>query len=443
MQLPNPIGSRNGRMLAFFMLYITEGIPYGFTSVVMIYLLKEQGLENSEISQFKAALYFPWSWKWVAGPFVDLISFGRHGHRRMWIIICQTLMVATLMIAMPLDFERQLQLLIAVILIHNIFAATQDVAIDAMACNVLKEDERGLANGLMFAGTYLGSAIGGGVVLKLAAWIEATYPDGSVPTEWSYFFVGGAVLLITIFVVVPIREERRSSFTENKSVYTEVVEYLKTALKSMFASRRSFFGLLFAMLPMGPHALSMMTQEMASDFNVSTDDLGTLQVCSTICSAIGCVCGGLLSDRFGRKRMLAFFIVLGCLPTLLFGWKLGQFGWNVSLCESRILLFVASDSLINWFWICTLSFAFIHGMMYGSRSALFMDVSNPAVAAIQFTGYMAVLNLVLSYTALWQGPFSEDFGYGHLMLADCGFGLLGLVFLPLIIERKKASAVAE
>ena len=131
-----------------------------------------------------------------------------------------------------------------------------------------------------------------------------------------------------------------------------------------------------------------------------------------------------------------------CLPTLLFGWTLCQFGWDVSLCESRTLLFVASDSLVNWFWACTLGFAFTHGMMYGSRSALFMDVSNPAVAAIQFTGYMAVLNLVLSYTALWQGPFSETYGYAELMVADCSFGLLGLIFLPLIIERKKASAAA-
>jgi PAT family beta-lactamase induction signal transducer AmpG len=37
----------------------------------------------------------------------------------------------------------------------------QDVAIDGLACNTLRDDERGLANGLMFAGASFGAAIGG------------------------------------------------------------------------------------------------------------------------------------------------------------------------------------------------------------------------------------------------------------------------------------------
>jgi len=40
--------------------------------------------------------------------------------------------------------------------VHNAFAATQDVAIDALAVDVLRQDERGLANGFMFAGASIG-----------------------------------------------------------------------------------------------------------------------------------------------------------------------------------------------------------------------------------------------------------------------------------------------
>jgi PAT family beta-lactamase induction signal transducer AmpG len=76
-------------------------------------------------------------------------------------------MVLSLMAALPVHFSTQLHLFTILILIHNAFAATQDVAIDALAVNVLKEDERGLANGLMFAGAYLGQTIGGSGVLLL------------------------------------------------------------------------------------------------------------------------------------------------------------------------------------------------------------------------------------------------------------------------------------
>ena len=63
-------------------------------------------------------------------------------------------MMATLLIAMPVNVVTELGLFTLIILFHNAFGATQDVAIDALAVNVLPEDERGLANGFMFAGGF-------------------------------------------------------------------------------------------------------------------------------------------------------------------------------------------------------------------------------------------------------------------------------------------------
>ena len=52
-------------------------------------------------------------------------------------------MMATLLVAMPVNFATELGLFTAIILVHNAFGATQDVAIDALAVNVLPEHERG------------------------------------------------------------------------------------------------------------------------------------------------------------------------------------------------------------------------------------------------------------------------------------------------------------
>jgi PAT family beta-lactamase induction signal transducer AmpG len=67
--------------------------------------------------------------------------------------------------------------------------------------------------------------------------------------------------------------------------------------------------------------------------------------------------------------------------------------------------------------------------MYGARAALFMDVSNPRVAATQFTAYMALLNLGIAYSARWQGWAVDRYGYPLTLLADAFFGLLCLAFL--------------
>ena len=51
------------------------------------------------------------------------------------------------------------------------------------------------------------------------------------------------------------------------------------------------------------------------------------------------------------------------------------------------------------FWLASLSYSVFQGLYYGVRTALFMDVTTKAVAATQFTAYMAMLNLVISYSA--------------------------------------------
>ncbi len=167
----NLLATRHGRLTAFFLLYVTEGIPLGFTATAMATHMRREGLGPKEIATFVASLYLPWSWKWVVAPFVDAFYSDRLGRRRAWIVGCQALMAGTLLLAMPVDFATRFQLVTLIVLAHNVAAATQDVAIDALAVSTLREEERGLGNGLMFAGAYVGNAVGGSGTLFLVPWI--------------------------------------------------------------------------------------------------------------------------------------------------------------------------------------------------------------------------------------------------------------------------------
>jgi PAT family beta-lactamase induction signal transducer AmpG len=141
-----PLATRRGRLATFFCLYLTEGIPLGFTAVLLVTQMRRQGLGPAAIGLFMSTLYLPWSWKWLIAPVVDLVYSHRLGRRRAWIVGCQAMMILTLLAAAPVDFVTHLTLLTSIILVHNAFAATMDVAIDALACNTLPDDERGLAN---------------------------------------------------------------------------------------------------------------------------------------------------------------------------------------------------------------------------------------------------------------------------------------------------------
>ena len=73
--------------------------------------------------------------------------------------------------------------------------------------------------------------------------------------------------------------------------------------------------------------------------------------------------------------------------------------------------------------------------MYGARTALYMDVSNPAVAATQFTAYMAMLNVVIAYSAAWQGHAVEQWGYPITLTVDAAAGMICLALLPFVRKR--------
>ena len=82
--------------------------------------------------------------------------------------------------------------------------------------------------------------------------------------------------------------------------------------------------------------------------------------------------------------------------------------------------------------MAALLYAVAQGLMYGTRSAIMMDVTNPAVAATQFTAYMAMMNLAIAYSATWQGIAIEALGYPKTLLIDAVIGLVCLAVLPFI-----------
>jgi PAT family beta-lactamase induction signal transducer AmpG len=95
--------------------------------------------------------------------------------------------------------------------------------------------------------------------------------------------------------------------------------------------------------------------------------------------------------------------------------------------------------LVTIFWGACLVYAVFNGLMYGTRSALFMDVTTPAVAATQFTAYMALLNFVIQYSARWQGVALERWGYPVTLTIDGVAGLLSIALLPFLAPRREST----
>src|SRR5512143_3636792 len=104
MRRPDLLASKSGRMAAFFFLYMTEGIPLGFTATAVATQMRRHGVGPAQIGAFVGSLYLPWAFKWAVGPIVDTLTVRRLGRRRFWIVLTQLGMMGTLLAAMPVDF---------------------------------------------------------------------------------------------------------------------------------------------------------------------------------------------------------------------------------------------------------------------------------------------------------------------------------------------------
>ncbi len=193
----DPLATRRGRLATFFLLYVSEGIPLGFTGTLLATQMRRHGLDPAAIGAFVGSLYLPWAFKWAFGPIVDTVTSTRFGRRRTWIVGAQLGMALTLLAALPIDFETALGLFTAVIFVHNLCSAAQDVAIDALAVKVLPADERGTANGFMFAGQGIGQVIGGPTMLLMLSFVSL---------HTAFVVVGGLIALILVLVSWRVRE---------------------------------------------------------------------------------------------------------------------------------------------------------------------------------------------------------------------------------------------
>lgn len=451
--LPNLLRTRPGRLLGFFLLYMGEGLPQGFTGTAVALEFKRMGMTGAAIGSFLAFIMLPWTWKWVMGPLVDNLSLKRFGRRKQWIVSAQVGMILTLVGAILLfphaatdasgaTVFTGFALFSGVLLAHNIFAASQDVAIDALACTALTEDERGVANGLMFAGAQVGSAIGGSGVLFLKGVLG--FPMASL--------IAPLVLIgILLLVILLIFEHHIPHIFSDGSLEPETVPqasfgraqheialYLGIVLRVFFMTRRGFLGMVLAVIPFGGMALSLTVSNVLTPTLGMTDkEIATLMLAGSLAFTVFCMAGGFLSDRYGRKLTLAVFSAGTLLPTLWMGWKLHSAGWTMPAEASPDGTWPRHEALIQAWWIASMVYSLFQGLMYGIRTAFFMDIVEPRIAATHFTALMALLNFSTACSYWWEGkaitPLAKDgwgFTYFQIFLLDAAIGAVFLLILP-------------
>eukprot|EP00123_Amoebidium_parasiticum_P010170 comp19935_c0_seq1/m.24232 comp19935_c0_seq1/g.24232 ORF comp19935_c0_seq1/g.24232 comp19935_c0_seq1/m.24232 type:complete len:555 (-) comp19935_c0_seq1:269-1933(-) len=162
-------------MALLVLLYLLQGIPVGLAFGSVPFLLKNK-LSYSDIGVFSFAQY-PYSLKLFWSPIVDSIFFKHIGRRKTWIIPTQTMIgILFLYIGSSLDATLaseniDIYSITAMFVFLVLCAATQDIAVDGWALELLSKEH------LEYASTCQTIGLNTGYFLSFTIFLALNSPE--------------------------------------------------------------------------------------------------------------------------------------------------------------------------------------------------------------------------------------------------------------------------
>lgn len=147
------------RLFTLFILYVAQGVPIGLFWFAIPAWMAANGTGAEDIGYVLGFTSLPWTLKLVNGFIMDRYAFLAMGRRRPWIVGAQMVMILLLLIAaVAQPGVGDVGLLAAAGFLVNMATTFQDVGVDGMAVDIMEEDERARASGMMFGGQSIGMA---------------------------------------------------------------------------------------------------------------------------------------------------------------------------------------------------------------------------------------------------------------------------------------------
>ena len=273
-------------------LYLSQGLPFGFFTQALPVLMRNRGYSLEAIG-LTTLLALPWALKFLWAPLLDRTGSERMGRRRSWILPLQAATVLLLLLVAIAPPEETLTLLLVAILAINLLAATQDIATDGLAIDVLSRSQRGMANGIQVAGYRLGMITGGGLLLILHERIG-----------WGLTFGGMAAILAVASIPILRFREPAPTAVPREAARPGVMSFL----------RRPGVGRILGVIvvyKLGDAFATGMLRPLLVDRGLSLSDIGwLLGTVGFVAGLVGALLGGALVNRLGRRRALVGFAAL-------------------------------------------------------------------------------------------------------------------------------------
>jgi PAT family beta-lactamase induction signal transducer AmpG len=277
------------------LLSFSSGLPLGLVWFAVPTWMATAGVDIRLIGLFTLA-QAPWTFKVLWAPLMDRFQPPFLGRKRGFILLAQLALgagIGALALAGDAAPERVL-LLGAITVAIAVAAATQDVAIDGYAVEVLRPGEHGLAVGARTALYRAAMAVAGTLTITLASpgWLGS----------WSMVLLGLAALYLPLALVTALAPEPVGLPEPPASMRAAIGEPLRGFLAQPRALEILAFVVLFKLT-------DSLSQALTRPFLVQVGFSGThvgvgSGAAELVAVMAGTMIGGLLTDAVGLGRAL-------------------------------------------------------------------------------------------------------------------------------------------
>ena len=379
--------------ILLFSLYWAQGLPVGFMTHALPVILRSEGVSLAHIGGF-GLLMLPWSIKIFWAPWVDRYGSRVKGHYRSWIIPLQWLSVAVLigLSFLPIQALNQplyLLLFFITLLLMNGIGATQDIATDALAVNILKNEQQHWGNTFQVIGSRLGFIVGGGAILWLLDLLQ-----------WQATFLLLAALVFLNTLPILFYKEPEHAKISMQATAQPALSHIKTYFQYFWSDSTLARWLLVLLTFKIADGLSgPLLKPLMVDLGLSFSQIGLyVTMLGALAALMGAGLAGWCLKYWSRRRSLIIFSILKIFSLMAYAWLAAQYEAQLQIAHWIIYLVNALEDMIS-------------AMLLVVMLTLVMQYSRKHLAGTDFTFQVALMATVSGGLYSLSGILGDALGY--------------------------------
>jgi PAT family beta-lactamase induction signal transducer AmpG len=392
---------RSWRTAAVSLLSFSSGLPLGLVWIAIPTWLARVGVDIKIIGLFTLA-QAPWSFKFLWSPLLDRYGLPglRIGQKLGWTLFWQVgLLITTLVLGGVAAHPESIWMIGTLTLAIAFASASQDIAIDAYAVEVLRPEEQGVAVGARTALYRTAMFISGGVAITLAGlW------------SWSAVFALLALLYLPLMVVTfcaprPESYASRGPASLRAAVWEPFVSFLTRS--------RALEILAFVVLyKLADNLAGALVRPFLVHVGFNDFDVGiATATIGLLATLVGTLLGGVLTTAMGLGHALWAFGILQIVSNL-------GYVFIADLGVNRPLMYgaMAFESLTS-------------GMGTGAFGVLLLRMTQKQFSATQYALFSSLFALPRILAGPVTGVTVAAIGWHDFFILTMIIGIPGMVML--------------